>query len=84
MTQSGATPLPAQQPDDAAAAARQYSVRALVMLAELSASLLDVIYASDEKDKVLPFLNSVMPNVFPYLRNHRFVLRLQPRSEGIF
>ena len=50
---------------------RQYSVQALVILAELIASLLDVIYSSEEKDKVVPFLNSIMPNVFPYLRNHR-------------
>ena len=51
---------------------RQYSVQALVILAELIASLLDVIYSSEEKDKVVPFLNSIMPNVFPYLRNHRY------------
>ena len=52
---------------------RQYSVQALVILAELIASLLDVIYSSEEKDKVVPFLNSIMPNVFPYLRNHRCI-----------
>ena len=51
---------------------RQYSVQALFILAELIASLLDVIYSSEEKDKVVPFLNSIMPNVFPYLRNHRY------------
>jgi len=49
---------------------RQYSVQALMIIAELIAPLLDVIYSSEEKDKVVPFLNSIMHHVFPYLRNH--------------
>ena len=52
---------------------RQYSVQALVMLADLIAPLLDVIYSSEEKDRVVPFLASIMHNVFPYLKNHRWV-----------
>ena len=50
---------------------QQYSVQALMMLADITASLLDVIYRSEEKDKVVPFLSTIMHNVFPYLRNHR-------------
>lgn len=50
---------------------RQYSVQALMMLADLIAPLLDVVYSSEEKDRVVPFLNSIMHHVFPYLRNHR-------------
>lgn len=50
--------------------ASQYSVQALSILAELLAPLLDVIYVSDEKEKVVPLLNNIMYNVTPYLRNH--------------
>ena len=39
-------------------------------LGELLAPLLDIIYSSDEKDKVVPLLSSVMINVVPYLKNH--------------
>jgi len=49
---------------------QQYSVQALVMLADITAPLLDVVYRSEEKDKVVPFLSTIMHNVFPYLRNH--------------
>ena len=52
---------------------RQYSVQALVLLADLIAPLLDVVYRSEEKDKVVPLLYSVMSHVFPYLRNHRYL-----------
>ncbi|XP_067674328.1 protein dopey-1-like isoform X1 [Haliotis asinina] len=48
----------------------KYSVQALSILAELTAALLDVVYGSDEKDKVAPFLMTTLTNVFPYLRNH--------------
>lgn len=48
----------------------QYSVQALSILAELLAPMLDVIYVSDEKEKVIPLLNNIMYNVTPYLRNH--------------
>ncbi|BFZ09520.1 hypothetical protein BsWGS_12559 [Bradybaena similaris] len=48
----------------------KYSVQALGLLAELTAPLLDVIYNSDEKDKVAPFLTTLLYNVFPYLRHH--------------
>merc|ERR1719342_1149987 len=48
----------------------QYSVPALALLGELVASLLDIIYSSEEKEKVVLLLYNVMYNVVPYLRNH--------------
>ncbi|KAK4314041.1 hypothetical protein Pmani_014660 [Petrolisthes manimaculis] len=47
-----------------------YSVAALSVLAELLAPLLDVLYMSEEKDKVVPLLTNIMAHVIPYLRNH--------------
>ncbi|ESN99154.1 hypothetical protein HELRODRAFT_107183 [Helobdella robusta] len=47
------------------------SVQGLYVLAEVTATLLDVAFQSDEKDKVTPLLNNILSNVFPYLRNHR-------------
>ena len=49
----------------------KYSVQALMLLAELMASMLDVVYSSEEKEKVVPFLTTLLQNVFPYLRHHR-------------
>ncbi|XP_012945131.1 protein dopey-1 [Aplysia californica] len=48
----------------------KYSVQALGFLAELTAPILDVIYSSEEKDRVAPFLTTLLYNVFPYLRHH--------------
>lgn len=48
----------------------KYSVQALSVLAELTAPMLDVIYSSEEKDKVASFLTTLLYNVFPYLRHH--------------
>ncbi len=48
----------------------QYVVPALSLLGELLAPLLDIIYSSDEKDRVLPLLSNIMINVVPYLKNH--------------
>ncbi len=48
----------------------QYAVPALSLLGELLAPLLDIIYTSEEKEKVVPLLSNVMINVVPYLRNH--------------
>lgn len=50
--------------------ASAYSVAALSVLAELLAPLLDVLYVSEEKDKVVPLLTNIMAHVVPYLRNH--------------
>ncbi|KAL4233674.1 Protein dopey-1 [Mactra antiquata] len=48
----------------------KYSVQALCALAEITAPLLDVIYSSEEKDKVPTFLTTLLYNIFPYLKNH--------------
>lgn len=47
-----------------------YSVPALVLLGDLLAPLLDIVYNSEEKEKVVPLLYTVMGYVIPYLRNH--------------
>jgi len=50
----------------------QYSVQALVLLTDVTATLLDLIYRSEEKEqRATPLLNSILCNVFPYLKNHR-------------
>ena len=46
------------------------SVSALEVLAIEVASLLDVLYSSDEKEKVLPLLTQLMTHTTPYLKNH--------------
>ncbi|XP_069462423.1 protein DOP1A isoform X2 [Ambystoma mexicanum] len=47
-----------------------YSVHALSLLAEVLAHLLDMVFYSDEKEKVIPLLVNIMHYVVPYLRNH--------------
>ncbi|XP_043929288.1 protein dopey-1 [Protopterus annectens] len=47
-----------------------YSVHALTLLAEVLAHLLDMVFFSDEKEKVIPLLINIMHYVVPYLRNH--------------
>eukprot|EP00090_Calanus_glacialis_P040879 TRINITY_DN7157_c0_g1_i15.p1 TRINITY_DN7157_c0_g1~~TRINITY_DN7157_c0_g1_i15.p1 ORF type:complete len:885 (-),score=268.55 TRINITY_DN7157_c0_g1_i15:207-2777(-) len=49
-----------------------HATAALTVLGKLLATLLDIIYQSDEKEKVLPLLNIVMYNLVPYLRSHTF------------
>lgn len=56
-----------------------HSTQALFLLAERLTDLLDQVSKSDDKEKVLPILNSVWANVVPYLRaknarNARFFL----------
>jgi len=53
---------------------RQYSVQALMLLAEVTVTLLDVVYRSEEKERVIPLLSNILNNVFPYLKNHRSFL----------
>ncbi|XP_063217046.1 protein dopey-1 homolog isoform X2 [Bacillus rossius redtenbacheri] len=48
----------------------QYSVQAQMVLAELLSPLLDVSYGSQEKERVVALLTTVMYNITPYLRNH--------------
>ncbi|XP_031725287.1 protein dopey-2 isoform X2 [Anarrhichthys ocellatus] len=47
-----------------------YSVQALVLLAEVLAPLLDMVYRSDEKEKAVPLISRLTYYVFPYLKNH--------------
>ncbi|NWI02712.1 DOP2 protein, partial [Tichodroma muraria] len=49
-----------------------YSVQALSLLAEVLASLLDVVFRSDEKEKAVPLISRLLYYVFPYLRNHAY------------
>uniref|UniRef100_A0A4W2G446 DOP1 leucine zipper like protein B n=1 Tax=Bos indicus x Bos taurus TaxID=30522 RepID=A0A4W2G446_BOBOX len=53
-----------------ASAPSVYSVQALSLLAEVLASLLDMVYRSDEKEKAVPLISRLLHYVFPYLRNH--------------
>ncbi|XP_053312756.1 protein dopey-2 isoform X2 [Spea bombifrons] len=53
-----------------ASAPSVYSVHALSMLAEVLATLLDMVYRSDEKEKAVPLISRLLYYVFPYLRNH--------------
>ncbi|XP_023485887.1 protein DOP1B isoform X2 [Equus caballus] len=53
-----------------ASAPSVYSVQALSLLAEVLASLLDMVYRSDEKEKAVPLVSRLLYYVFPYLRNH--------------
>ncbi|XP_075449910.1 protein DOP1B isoform X3 [Ascaphus truei] len=54
-----------------ASAPSVYSVQALSILAEVLATLLDMVYRSDEKEKAIPLISRLLYYVFPYLRNHR-------------
>uniref|UniRef100_A0A8C8ZI55 DOP1 leucine zipper like protein B n=1 Tax=Prolemur simus TaxID=1328070 RepID=A0A8C8ZI55_PROSS len=50
-----------------ASAPSVYSVQALSLLAEVLASLLDMVYRSDEKEKAVPLISRLLYYVFPYL-----------------
>lgn len=48
-----------------------YSVQAQIVLAEILAPLLDIVYgAVDNKERVITLLTNLMYNITPYLRNH--------------
>ncbi|KAJ7341697.1 hypothetical protein JRQ81_006417 [Phrynocephalus forsythii] len=47
-----------------------YSVHALTLLSDVLAHLLDMVFYSDEKERVIPLLVNIMHYVVPYLRNH--------------
>ncbi|CAD7078230.1 unnamed protein product, partial [Hermetia illucens] len=49
---------------------QQYCVQAQSMLAAVLANLLDVAYGSQEKDKVVTIITTLMYNITPYLKNH--------------
>lgn len=56
----------------------KYSIQAQTVLAEQLASLLDVTFGSQEKEKVVNILTSLLYNILPYLRNH------SPRNSSSF
>lgn len=45
---------------------------------QVLASLLDMVYRSDEKEKAVPLVSRLLYYVFPYLRNHRCRARCPP------
>ncbi|XP_056415569.1 protein dopey-2 isoform X2 [Hyla sarda] len=63
-------PAAAQSSMVSASAPSVYSVHALSLLAEVLATLLDMVYRSDEKEKAVPLISRLLYFVFPYLRNH--------------
>lgn len=64
--------VPASKPVSGGSAGK-HSTQALVVLADVLASLLDILFGSEEKERVVNFLVNVMGNVTPYLRNHRYL-----------
>lgn len=49
---------------------QQYSVQAQSVMAAVLANLLDVAYGSQEKDRVVTIVTTLMSNITPYLKNH--------------
>lgn len=49
---------------------QQYTVQAQSVLAVVLANLLDIAYGSQEKDKVIAIVTTLMYNIIPYLKNH--------------
>lgn len=49
---------------------QQYAVQAQSVLAVLLANVLDITYGSQEKDKVVTLVTTLMYNITPYLKNH--------------
>ena len=49
---------------------QQYSVQAQSVMALVLANLLDVAFGSQEKDKVVTIITTLMYNITPYLKNH--------------
>eukprot|EP00794_Sanderia_malayensis_P000522 gene522-1172_t len=48
----------------------QYSAQALCVMAELLSSMMDLLYISEEKDKIASSLFYIMYNLTPYLKDH--------------
>lgn len=62
--------------DNGSSNTSSYSTQALYVLAEVLAPVLDMVFGSDEKERMTSFLTTVMYNVTPFLKNHRYVLRI--------
>ncbi|CAH8456509.1 unnamed protein product [Dicrocoelium dendriticum] len=52
------------------------AVQAINLLTEHMVNFLDVIYRSDEKDRIPTFLTNILVNIFPYLRVRMLLLLL--------
>lgn len=55
---------------NASSNSNSYSTQALCVLAEVLAPVLDMVFGSDEKERMTSFLTTVMCNVTPFLKNH--------------
>lgn len=44
----------------------------VAFIVQVLAHLLDMVFYSDEKERVIPLLVNIMHYVVPYLRNHRW------------
>lgn len=49
-----------------------FDVRLWLFIVQVLAHLLDMVFYSDEKERVIPLLVNIMHYVVPYLRNHRW------------
>ncbi|KPM03465.1 dopey-1-like protein [Sarcoptes scabiei] len=47
-----------------------FCIKALYAMAEFAAPILDVVYASEEKEKMIPLITNLMSHVIPYLKSH--------------
>ncbi|XP_014250328.1 protein dopey-1 homolog isoform X1 [Cimex lectularius] len=64
------TPLDFSEKKSGSNSVAQYSIGALTILSQLLGPLLDVAFGSQEKDRVVSLLTTLMYNVTPYLKNH--------------
>lgn len=55
----------------------------LIVFSQFVAPILDVVYCSEEKERVVPLVSSIMYFVTPYLKNHRFVPVLLPQDQSL-
>ncbi|XP_030388134.1 protein dopey-1 homolog [Scaptodrosophila lebanonensis] len=56
--------------DNSMGGIQQYSLQAQSVLAAILSNLLDVAYGSQEKDKVVTIVTTLLYNITPYLKNH--------------
>jgi len=63
--------LPPPTPTVVNSKTSQYSVPAILILAEYIAPMMDLVYLSEEKDKIASALVYLIYNIIPYLKNHR-------------
>ena len=50
----------------------RFLVSLLGVYLQTMAPLLDIVYSSEEKEKLSSFISSLLHKVFPYLRDHRY------------